>query len=242
MANTPNDFFTDRTVLVTGANRGLGQALVQAALDRGAKRVYAGARRPEPHPDARVVPLALDITDAAQIKAAAEAVEELDVLVNNAGAASYADLGDRGELERMLAVGLYGLYDVSQAFRGQLVASQGTVVNVLSASALAPVPVMPAYSIAKAAAYSLTQVLRAVLAPNGVRVHAVLAGPLDTDMSRDLDIPKAAPDVVAAEILDEVADGVEDVFPDPAVAQLAEAWSDSPLKVMERMNAAMLQH
>jgi NAD(P)-dependent dehydrogenase (short-subunit alcohol dehydrogenase family) len=235
-----NDFLTDKTVLVTGSNRGLGRALVDAALDRGAKRVYAGARKPVTHPDPRVVPLTLDITDAAQIELAAKTVEELDVLVNNAGAASYAELGDRAELERMLAVNLYGPYDVSHALRHLLIASGGTVVNVLSTSAVAAVPVLPSYSIAKAAAYSFTQVLRALLTPQGVRVHAVLAGPLDTDMSQDLDIPKAAPDGVAAEIMAAVAAGDEDIFPDPFAAMLAAGWAEAPVTVMQRQAAGMV--
>ena len=98
-------------------------------------------------------------------------------------------------------------------------------MNVLSTASLAAVPLIPGYSISKAAAYSFTQVLRGLLAPQGVRVHAVLAGPIDTEMSQDLDIPKTAPDAVAAEILAAVADGVEDIFPDPAAAVLAAGWS-----------------
>jgi NAD(P)-dependent dehydrogenase (short-subunit alcohol dehydrogenase family) len=237
---TTNDFLTDKTVLVTGSNRGLGRALVDAALDHGAKRVYAGARRPVTHPDGRVVPLALDVTDAEQIKLAAKTVEELDMLINNAGVASYAEIDDRAELERMLAVNLYGPYDVSHAFRHQLSASRGTLVNVLSTSSVAAVPLMPAYSISKAAAYSFTQVLRAVLAPRGVRVHAVLAGPVDTEMSKDLDIAKAAPDTVAAEIMAAVADGVEDIFPDPLAAALAVGWFDAPVTAMQRELAGMI--
>ena len=237
---TTNAFLTDKTVLVTGANRGLGRALVDAALDHGAKRVYAGSRRPFTHSDDRVVPLTLDVTDIEQIKLVAKTVEELDVLINNAGVASYAEIGDRAELERMLAVNLYGSYDVSHALRHQLLASRGTLVNVLSTSSVAAVPVLPGYSISKAAAYSLTQVLRAVLAPKGVRVHAVLAGPLDTEMSKDLDIPKTAPEAVAAEIMAAVADGVEDIFPDAAAAVLAAGWFDAPVTAMQRELAGMV--
>ncbi|MEY9891639.1 NAD(P)-dependent dehydrogenase (short-subunit alcohol dehydrogenase family) [Catenulispora sp. MAP5-51] len=235
-----NDFLTGKTVLVTGSSRGLGRALVDAALDQGAQRVYAGARNPAAHPDARVVPLRLDITDVDQIELAAKAVEELDVLVNNAGAASYAEIDDREELDRMLAVNLYGPYDVSHAFRHHLTASRGTLVNVLSTTSVAAVPVLPAYSISKAAAYSFTQVLRALLAPKGVKVHAVLAGPLDTDMSQDLDIPKTAPDAVAAEILAAVVAGTEDVFPDPFAAALAAGWADAPVTLMQRAAAEMV--
>jgi NAD(P)-dependent dehydrogenase (short-subunit alcohol dehydrogenase family) len=106
----------DKTVLVTGANRGIGQALVEEALGRGAKRVHAGTRQPLAHPDPRVTPLTLDVTDAAQIQAAADHAGSLDILVNNAGVALYDDLSDRAMLERHPAVILFGTYDVTQAF------------------------------------------------------------------------------------------------------------------------------
>jgi NAD(P)-dependent dehydrogenase (short-subunit alcohol dehydrogenase family) len=100
----------DRAILVTGANRGIGKALVEEALRRGAKRVYAGMRQPLAHSDGRVTPLTLDVTNAAQIQGAVERVESLDILVNNAGLALYDDLSDRGALEQHLAVNLYGTY------------------------------------------------------------------------------------------------------------------------------------
>src|SRR2546429_3332888 len=105
----------DRTVLVTGANRGIGQALVEEALRRGAGRVYAGARQPLAHPDGRVTHLTLDVTNAAQIQAAVERVESLDILINNAGMALYDDLSNRSVLEQHLAVNLFGTYGVTQA-------------------------------------------------------------------------------------------------------------------------------
>src|SRR5258706_13144875 len=106
----------DMTVLVTGANRGIGQALVTEALSRGAKRVYAGTRQSWAHPDGRVTPLTLDVTDAAQTRAAVERVGSLDVLVNNAGIALYDDLSDPSLIERHLAVNLFAMYGVTQAF------------------------------------------------------------------------------------------------------------------------------
>src|SRR5712664_1725733 len=129
---------TGKAVLVTGANRGIGQALVEEALARGAKRVYAGTRRPLAHPDGRVTPLTLDVTDPAQIQAAADQVESLDVLINNAGIALYDDLSDRAVLERHLAVNLFGPYGVTQALLPLLTRSRGTIVNVLSVVAFAP--------------------------------------------------------------------------------------------------------
>src|ERR1700704_3668799 len=126
-----------KTILVTGANRGIGQALVEEALARGAKRVYAGTRQPLAHADERVTPLLLDVTDPAQIQAAVEAVESLDILINNAGLALYDDLSDRAMIEQHLAVNLFGTYAVTQAFLPLLTQSRGAIVNGLSIAAFA---------------------------------------------------------------------------------------------------------
>jgi len=118
----------DSAVLVTGANRGIGQAPVNEALGRGAKRVYAGTRRPLAHPDGRVTPLRLDVTDAAQIQAAVERVESLDLLINNinnAGIALFDDLSDRAALDRHLAVNLFGPWGLTRAFLPLLARSRG---------------------------------------------------------------------------------------------------------------------
>jgi NAD(P)-dependent dehydrogenase (short-subunit alcohol dehydrogenase family) len=231
----------DRTVLVTGANRGIGQALVEEALRRGAERVYAGTRQPLAHPNERVTPLTLDVTDAAQIEAAVASVESLDVLINNAGLALFEDLSDRAALERHLAVNLYGTYGVTQAFLPLLTRSRGAIVNVLSLAAFAAVPVTPAYSISKAAAFSLSQSLRALLAGRGVTVHAAMPGPVDTDMSRGIDIPKASPESVAGAILDGVENGEEEIFPDPMSGSMAASWRSGAVKALERQNAALLE-
>jgi NAD(P)-dependent dehydrogenase (short-subunit alcohol dehydrogenase family) len=231
----------DKTVLVTGANRGIGQALVDEALNRGARRVYAGTRQPLAHPDGRVTPLTLDVTDPAQIQAAAEQVESLDLLINNAGVFRYDDLSDRAMLEEHLAVNFFGTWGVTQAFLPRLIRSKGTIVNNVSLMALAALPLTPAYSISKAAAFSLTQSLRALLAGRGVRVHAVLTGPTDTDMVRDLDIPKTSPESVASAILDGVEAGEEEIFPDPMSQTLADSWRGGAAKALERQNAALAQ-
>jgi NAD(P)-dependent dehydrogenase (short-subunit alcohol dehydrogenase family) len=230
----------DRAVLVTGANRGIGQALVEEALRRGAKRVYAGARQPLAHPDGRVTPLTLDVTSAAQIQAAVQRVEFLDILINNAGLALFDDLSDRAVLEQHLAVNLFGTYGVTQAFLPLLARSRGAIVNVLSDTAFAALPLIPAYSISKAAAFSLSQSLRALLAGRGVRVHAVIAGPVDTDMSRGFDVPKASPESVARAIFDGVEKGEEEIFPDPASASMAESWRSGAAKALERRYAALV--
>ena len=232
--------FAGKTVLVTGANRGLGQALVDEALRRGAKRVYAGTRREFSHSDERVVAVALDVTDEDQIQRALGQVESLDLLINNAGLAIYDNLSDRAVLERHLAVNLFGPWSVTQAFLPLLTRANGAVVNVLSTAAAAAVPVIPAYSASKAASSSLSQSLRALLAPRGVSVHAVMAGPMDTEMSRDLPVAKASTESVARAIFDAVQAGEDDIFPDPISATLTEIWRTGAVKEMERQNAALV--
>jgi NAD(P)-dependent dehydrogenase (short-subunit alcohol dehydrogenase family) len=234
----PADPIANKAVLVTGANRGLGQALVQEALRRGAKRVYAGTRGHLEHPDPRVTAVRLDVTDPAQIRAAAAKVERLDVLVNNAGISLMDDLSDRSVLEQHLAVNLFGTYAVVEAFLPRLCDSEGAIVNVLSLAALASVPVTPAYSASKAAAFSMSQSLRSLLADRGVAVHVALPGPIDTDMIRGWRIPKASPSAVARAIFDGVRDGEDEIFPDPMSAAVAEPWRHGAVKALERQNAA----
>jgi NAD(P)-dependent dehydrogenase (short-subunit alcohol dehydrogenase family) len=230
-----------KTILITGANRGIGEALVAEALRRGAKRVYAGTRQPLAHADERVTPLLLDVTNAAHIAAAVEQVESLDILVNNAGIALYDDLSDRAAIEQSLEVNLYGTHGVTQAFLPRLTESRGAIVNNVSMMALAPLPLTPAYAISKAAAFNLTQSLRALLAAQGVSVHAVLTGPTDTDMTRGFEIPKASAEHVARAILDGVENGDEEIFPDPMSETIAESWTNGVAKTLERANAAFLQ-
>jgi NAD(P)-dependent dehydrogenase (short-subunit alcohol dehydrogenase family) len=250
MAPSPTDIpaqeaigmsIADKAILVTGANRGIGRALVEEALRRGASRVYAGTRRPLAHPDQRVTPVTLDVTNAAQIQAAAERVGSLDLLINNAGVFVYDDLNDRAALDRHLAVNLFGTYGVTQAFLPLLLRSRGAIVNNVSVMALAPLPITPSYSISKAAAFALTQALRARLAGQGVRVHAILTGPVDTEMIRGLDIPKSSPESVARAIFDGVDNGDEEIFPDPFSASMAENWRGSASKALEHQNAAFVR-
>ena len=230
-----------KRVLVTGANRGLGRSLADEALRRGAKRVYAAARQPMAVLDERVAPLILDVSDPAQIHDAVERVESLDILINNAGVSVPDDLSDRSAFDRHLAVNLYGTLDVTRAFLPLLTRSHGAVVNIVSLGAVAAVPVLPAYSVSKAASLSLTQSLRALLAARGVGVYAVMPGPIDTDMVRDLDIPKTPPVDVARAILDGVERGEEEIFPDPMSKMVAAGWRAGVAKQLERQNAEMVQ-
>lgn len=232
---------TSKTVLITGANRGLGRALVDEALRRGAKRIYAGARQPFVHADQRITPIVLDVTNEAQVQAAAKDVDVLDILVNNAGISLQNDLSDRAALEQLLAVNLFGTYGVTQVFLPILARPRSAIVNVLSLASLAAVPFDPLYSISKAAAFSLSQSLRAILAGRGVSVHIVLPGPIDTDMARGLDIPKASPESVSRAIFDGVEKGEEEIFPDPMSEAIAEGWRSSALKALQRQFAAYVE-
>jgi NAD(P)-dependent dehydrogenase (short-subunit alcohol dehydrogenase family) len=230
----------DKTVLVTGANRGIGQALVEEALRRGAKRVYAGTRQPLTHANGRVTPITLDVTNAEQIQAAVKRVDSLDVLINNAGIAIFEDLSKLDAIGQHFAVNLFGMFNVTQAFLPLLKRSKGAIVNNLSMVALAALPIIPAYSISKAAAFNMTQSLRALLAGQGVTVHGVVLGPVDTDMNRGFDIPKASPESAARGIFDGLEKGEDDIFPDPASQSLAADWRAGAVKAMERRFAGFV--
>jgi len=226
----------DKTVLVTGANRGIGKALVNEALRRGAKRVYAGTRSALEISEERLTPLTLDVTNAVQIQQSVDKIDSLDVLINNAGIAMYDDLSNPEVIEQHLKVNLFGPLNVTRAFLPLLKRSRGAIVNNLSTSALAPMPIIPGYSISKAATLSMTQSLRALLAGQGVTVHAILTGPVDTDMTRSVDFPKASPESVAVAIFDGLEKGEEEIFPDQMSQSIAEGWRNGIAKALERQS------
>jgi len=230
----------NKTVLITGANRGIGRALVNQAIRRGAKRVFAGSRGPIDIAHDRVTALTLDVTNVSQIQQAVEAVDALDVLINNAGVAIYDDLSNLDVVEQHLQVNFLGMLRMTHAFVPLLKRSQGAIVNNLSLAALAALPIIPAYSISKAAAFNMTQSLRALLASAGVSVHGVVLGPIDTDMNRGLEIPKASPESAAAGIFDGLARGEDEIFPDPVSASVAEGWRIGVVKALEHQFAAFV--
>ena len=230
----------DKTVLITGTNRGIGRALVDEALRRGVRRVYAGTRSTMQHPASRVTALTLDVTDPAQIQEAAAQVDSLDVLINNAGIALYDDLSNDDSIRQQLDVNFFGPLHMIRAFLPLLKQSKGAIVNNISTVALAALPVVSGYSISKAALLSMTQSLRALLAGQGVTVHAILTGPVDTDMNRGFDIPKASPESAAAAVFDGLEKGEEEIFPDPASQSIAEGWRNGVAKALERQFAGFL--
>jgi len=236
-------------VLVTGANRGLGKAVVTQSLKAGARRVYAGARDVAQLSDVialapeRVVPLRIDITSPTSLAAAAEQAPDVSLLINNAGVlASYDVLTSSTEsIAQDFAVNFYGTLAATKAFLPALERAakigSAAVVNVLSIVSLSNLPGLGGYSASKAAAYSLTQACGQASKLN-VDVHAVLAGAIDTDMVRAMDMAKTSPDDVARAILDAVEQGVEDVFPDPMSKSLFATFRSDP-KALEQQLASM---
>lgn len=220
--------------LVTGSNRGLGRALVDELLARGARKVYAASRVGTPHEDARVVVLAVDITDPAQVKAAAAAAPDVELLVNNAGVATSASIlqGEPAHLRRDLEVNVHGTLEVVRAFLPVLAAAkQAAIVNILSITSMANMPLLGGYSVSKAALWSLTQAMRAELRPKNIRVYGAFPGTIDTDMAKAFEVQKASPADVARAVFDGVAAGDENIAPDPMSAGIVETYVRDPRSI-----------
>ncbi len=226
---------TDQTVLVTGANRGLGARFVEDLLTRGVRRIYAASRSGAvEHSDPRVVPLSLDVTDSESVAAAAKQASDTTVLINNAGVLAFGGLldADLGQVERDWQTNALGLLRVTQAFVPVLRSNgPGAVVNVLTLIALAPVAGMGGYCASKAAAHSLTQGLRAELRGTGISVVGAYPGGIDTDMLAGVEAVKAAPEDVARRTLDALVAGESFVFPDDASAQAGAVYVSAPLQL-----------
>ena len=236
--------------LVTGANRGIGRALTEALLARGAKKVYATARDPRTlealrdRHGSRVVALELDVTNPEQVDRVARQALDLDLLINNAGAFEPTELTSEAIIDvarHEMEVNYFGALRMVRSFADTLAQHGGAIVNVGSAAGLTNVPLQPTYSASKAAQHSLTQASRALLASRGVTVHGVYPGPVDTDMTTDLppQFAKTPPEEVAREVLDGIEAGDEDIFPDPFAVVFGEQFHASP-KGSERQAAALV--
>jgi NAD(P)-dependent dehydrogenase (short-subunit alcohol dehydrogenase family) len=216
------------TALVTGANRGLGRRIAQALLDRGAAKVYAAARDPRSIDLPGVVPVRLDITDPAQVAAAAELAGDVDLLINNAGSSTHSTLldGDLDDIRLEIETHYFGTLNVARAFAPVLAANGGgALVNVLSVLSWVTIPGSSAYSAAKAAELSLTNALRLRLADQKTQVTALHVGYMDTDMAAHVDGPKIDPAVVANLLLDGVDAGEPEVLADDLSRQVRGALS-----------------
>jgi NAD(P)-dependent dehydrogenase (short-subunit alcohol dehydrogenase family) len=235
--------------LVTGANRGLGRALVQTLLGAGARRVYAGARDPRTlselvsRSEGRIVPIQLDVANPASLAAAAESARDVTLLVNNAGVlASYDVLGSTSaQVAEDFAVNCFGVVSTTKAFLPALEragrAGGAALLNVLSVVSLANMPSLGGYSASKAAAFSFTQALRAELGARGIEVFAAFPGPIDTDMVRAMDMKKTSPEDVARAIVEGLTQGIQDIAPDPVSQQLLALWKQDP-QALERQFAS----
>jgi NAD(P)-dependent dehydrogenase (short-subunit alcohol dehydrogenase family) len=191
--------------------------------------------------DEHIVPVTFDLLDPESIAAAARRATDATLLINNASTAAFAGPleATTDALEREMAVNFRGTYATIRAFvpvlRGN---GGGQIVNILSLLALSSTPPMTGYSASKAAAHSMTQALRPILAAEGISVHGVYPGGIDTDMLAGIAAPKTAPAAVAAGILDALADDAEDIFPDPNARAMAEVWWSDP-KSFERAFSGM---
>ncbi|MGY2026751.1 SDR family oxidoreductase [Nocardia gipuzkoensis] len=221
----------DQTVLVTGANRGMGRQYVEQLLDRGVARVYAAARDPQTiHvADTRIVPLRLDVTNAMSVAEAAETATDVSVLINNAGIARGASVLDRSTdlLRAELETNLFGPLALASAFADRIAERSGAIVNV--SSVLAWLPVGASYGVSKAAIWSATDSMRTELAPRGVQVMGVYMGLVDTDMANFSDSPKSDPADVVRQVLDGIEAGDTEVLADELSRQ-ARAWLSEPVE------------
>ncbi|MBL0940884.1 MAG: SDR family NAD(P)-dependent oxidoreductase [Gemmatimonadaceae bacterium] len=238
---------------VTGANRGIGAALVEALLARGASKVYAAARNISTldaivaRGEGRVIPVSLEVTDLDAIRAAAALASDTTLLINNAGVVASAfrpisDISTIDDLRLELEVNAIAPHAITQAFAPSMIAAKhGTVVNVASVVSLVSYPVVPTYSASKATTHSITQSWRHTLAPHGVNVLGVYPGPVDTDMARALPIDKTPVTDVAHAILDGIEAGVQEILPDPvAVAQGAQ-YLANPKELERLVSQQMMQ-
>jgi NAD(P)-dependent dehydrogenase (short-subunit alcohol dehydrogenase family) len=215
------------TVLVTGANRGLGRALAAELLARGAT-VYAGARNPDQVDLPGAKPVALDITDPASVAAAAQATGDVTVLINNAGSATGTDLltGDLDNIRLELDTHYYGTLSVVRAFAPQIAANGGgAILNILSVLSWVSFPEHGAYCAAKSAQWSLTNALRLQLADQGIRVAGLHVGYMDTDMVRTVKAPKSDPADIARIAVDGIAAGAYEILADDPARQAQPALS-----------------
>ncbi|MEJ6022048.1 SDR family oxidoreductase [Ramlibacter sp. PS4R-6] len=206
------------TVLVTGANRGIGLAFAREALARGAKRVYAAARDPSTVKLAGVVPIQLDVTDAGQVARAARDCGDVEIVINNAGVAELGCFLQDASLDatrRQFEVNFFGMQRMAQAFAPVLAAhGGGAMLNVLSIASWINRPLLGTYGATKSAAWALTNGLRHELRAQGTQVTALHMGFVDTDLTKGIDMPKATPDEIVRIALDGLEAGQDEVLAD----------------------------
>lgn len=208
----------DATLLITGANRGIGLAFAREALARGARKVYAGARDPARVTLAGVIPVRLDVTRDVDIAAAADTLGDVTILVNNAGIGRFGGLLEPGAIDaarEQLETNYFGPWRMSAAFAPILAANGGgAILNVLSVASWVTTPTLAVYATSKAAAWSLTNALRHALRAQGTQVLGLHMGFVDTDLVRDLEGPKSTPEAVVRAAFDALEAGAAEVAAD----------------------------
>jgi NAD(P)-dependent dehydrogenase (short-subunit alcohol dehydrogenase family) len=239
----------ESVAFVTGANRGIGQAYVEALIRAGTRRVYAAARNPDTLNDVvaiapdRIVPITLDVTQPDQVNAAAQIAQDVTLLINNAGVIGSGGLFTANSIETAqweINTNYFGTLHMVRAFAPILKQNGGgAIVNMLSVVSIANAPVFSSYSASKAALQSLTQGIRAELAQQGTHVVGVFPGPVDTAMADGVPGDKAAPIEVAKITLQAVEQGIEDVYPDPVSQNVFTAIAE-PLKAVEKQFAGWM--
>lgn len=217
------------TVLITGANRGIGRAFAQAALERGARKVYAAARDPASINLPGTIPLRLDVNSPADIAAAVAAAGDTTLVINNAGIATLGgfDAADAEQvLRRHLETNVFGVLRVSQAFAPVLARNGGgALLNVASIASWISGPLLANYAVSKSAVWSLSNGLREALRGQGTQVTTLHMGFVDTDLTNGLDVPKATPQQIVAQALDGLEAGALEVLADELTRQVKSGLS-----------------
>ena len=234
---------SESVVLVTGGNRGIGEAFVAEVLKRGAAMVYVASRDAASlvsTEDPRVIPIVLDVTDDAQIKAATVTASDVTLLINNAGYAAFEGAIsslDLSNARQEMDVNYFGPLALTRAFRSTLAASGGgAIVNMLSMLSLISLPAAATYSASKAAGLSVTRSIRAELAAQGTLVVGVLAVQAETSMGAKLPSPRLTPEEVVADALDAVEAGTNDeVFAGTLTKNAYQAFSADPKGFQAKM-------
>jgi short-subunit dehydrogenase len=234
--------------LITGANGGIGRALADELLKRGAAKIYLAVRDPNSVKGlfadaANVVPLTLDVTNQEQVAQAAASASDVTLLINNAGMAGFSgalSAKDLSAARREMEVNYFGVMALTRAFRSApALASGGAVVNILSILSLATLPVAGTYCASKYAALALTHTLRAELKSRGVQVVGVLPVQVDTPLGAPLPEPKLKPAEVAVDTLDAIEAGKEDVFPGALTRGAVEAFRADPIAFQARLSTVV---
>lgn len=222
----------DATVLITGANRGIGLAFAKAALARGARKVYAGARDPDRVTLPGVTPLRLDVTSPEDVAAATRTAADTTIVINNAGIALTGSFGApdaEAALRRHLETNVLGVLRVAQAFAPVLARhGGGALVNVASIASWISGPLLANYAVSKAAVWSLSNGLRNDLRAQGTQVMTLHMGFVDTDLTHGIEMPKSSPEAIVARALDALEAGAEEALADELTRQVRQGLSAEP--------------